>query len=176
MSARRDLEQAAEAARRQVQDARDALARTRATAGGGPAASAQQAEVQVEAIRRTIERDVRTLRERAVALDVNAPGPARTAVLTAGAGLAAAIGIGALGAAGLRRARARRDIDRQARALAGALARQASGVVEGRGRTGLLLAVTGVALAAGAGVLAQRRHRPIDPDDLWLPERPTRES
>jgi hypothetical protein len=178
MSARGDLEQAAETARQQVQDARDALARTRAAAGGGPARSAREAEEQVASIRAAIERDVRTLRDRAVATDLTAPGPARTAAITAGSGLLAVVGVAALGVGGMRRARARRDIERQARALAGALARQASGVVDGsrRGRSGLLLAATGVALAAGAGVLAQRRRRPIDPDDLWLPERPTRDA
>jgi hypothetical protein len=177
MSARDDLEQAAQAARRQVEDAREALARTRADAAGGPARSAKHAEQQVEAIRGAIERDLRTLRDRATGVSITAPGPARTAALAAGAGLIAVVGIAALGGRGVRRARARRDIDRQARALATALARQADEVMSDarRGRSGLLLAAAGAAIAVGAGVVANRRNRPIDPDDLWLPERPGRE-
>jgi hypothetical protein len=178
VSARDDLEQAAQAARRQVDEAREALARTRAEAAGGPAGSAKRAEQQVEAIRSAIEHDLRTLRERATGVNITAPGPARTAALTAGAGLLAVVGVAALGGRGVRRARARRDIDRQARALASALARQASEVMPAtrRGRGGLLLAAAGAAIAIGAGVVASRRDRPIDPDDLWLPERPARDA
>jgi len=178
MSARDDLEQAAQAARLQVEEARAALARTRADAAGGPAGSAKRAEQQVEAIRGAIERDLRTLRDRATGVSITAPGPARTAALTAGAGLLALAGAAALGTRGVRRARSRRDIDRQARALAAALTRQASEVPSNarRGRSGLLLAAAGAALAVGAGIVANRRNRPIDPDDLWLPERPAHDA
>jgi hypothetical protein len=178
MSARADLEQAAQAARRQVEEAREALARTRAAAGGGPADSARQAEAQVEAIRDAIGRDLHTLRERATGVSITAPGPARTAALTAGAGVLAVAGLALLGGRGVRRARTRRDVDRQARALATALARQAGEVVSDvrRSRTGLLLAAGGAALAVGAAIVAERRNRPIDPDDLWLPERPARDA
>ncbi len=178
MSARDDLEQAARTARRQVEEAREALARTREEAAGGPARSAGHAEEQVEAIRAAIERDLRTLRERATGMSITAPGPARTAALTAGAGLLAVTAIAALGGRGVRRTMERRSIDQQARALAAALARQASGGVSDarRGRGGLALAVAGAALAVGAGVVAKRRGRTIDPDDLWLPERPARDA
>jgi hypothetical protein len=177
MTAREDLEQAAAATRSKVAQARDALARTRAAAGGGPAGSPRRAEEQIESIRTAIEHDVRTLRARAGSVDVTSAGPARTAAIAAGAGLLAVVGVAVAGATGLRRARGRREIDRQARALAAALARQASSAVldaPRRGRGGSLLAVTGIALAAGVGVIVKRRGRPIDEDDLWLPERPAR--
>ncbi len=178
MSARDDLEQAAQSARLQVEEAREALARTRAAAAGGPAGSPKRAEEQVEAIRGAIERDLRTLRDRATSVSITAPGPARTAAIAAGAGLLAAVGVAALGGRTVRRARERRDVDRQARALAAALTRQASEVVAGprRGRGGVLVAAAAAALAVGAGVVANRRSRPIDPDDLWLPERPARDA
>jgi uncharacterized membrane protein YfcA len=38
----------------------------------------------------------------------------------------------------------------------------------------LAVALAGAALAAGVGIVRERRSRPIDPAELWLPERPER--
>jgi len=71
-------------------------------------------------------------------------------------------------------------VEQQARALADALARRASdggagGRRDGRGGRGALaVALAGAALAAGVGIVRERRSRPIDPAELWLPERPER--
>jgi hypothetical protein len=176
VSARDDLEQAADAARQQVEEARAALRRIRSDAGGGPAGSIREAEAQLASLRDAIEKDVRTLRDRASSVSITTPGPARTAAITAGAGLVAIAGIAAFGSIGLRRASRRRDIERQARALAAALAHRTSEVGQGprRGRSGLLVVAAGAALAAVA--VARHRRRPVDPDDLWLPERGTQRS
>lgn len=180
MSARDDLEQAAASAREQVDEARSALAQLRAAAGGGPAGSAREAEAQLRTLRTALERDVTTLRERAPLASVTAPGPVRTAAIVAGAGLLAVVGAGVLGRRGLERARSRRRIEQQAVALADALARRASdgdagGQRDGRGGRGaLVVALAGAALAAGVGIVRERRSRPIDPAELWLPERPER--
>ena len=188
MSARDDLEQAAGAARRQVDEARAALASMRADAGGGPAGSPREAEDQLRALRAAIEQDVRTLRTRATTTSLTAPGPARTTAVVAGAGLLAVVGAGLLGRRGIARARSRRQIEQQASALAAALARRTSGDAaqdldgDGRrsgrrgGRGALLLTLAGAAAAAGVGVVRDRRSRPIDPDELWLPERPDRDA
>jgi hypothetical protein len=183
MSARDDLEQAAASARAQVDEARSALAELRAAAGGGPAGSAREAEAQLRTLRTALERDVTTLRERATVTSVTAPGPVRTAAIVAGAGLLAVVGAGVLGRRGLERARSRRRIEQQAHALADALARRASDggaggshrQRDGRGGRGaLVVALAGAAVAAGIGIVRERRSRPIDPDELWLPERPER--
>lgn len=183
MSARDDLEQAAASARAQVDEARSALAELRAAAGGGPAGSAREAEAQLRTLRTALERDVRTLRGRATMASVTAPGPVRTAAIVVGAGLLAVVSAAVLGRRGVERARSRRRTEQQALALADALARRASdGAADdtgrrraGRGGRGALaVTLAGAALAAGVGIVRERRSRPIDPDELWLPERAER--
>lgn len=182
MSARDGLTRATDGARAQVRAAREALEVSRTARGGGPAKDVRQAENQLHALRGAVADDLWVLRERVGGLDDDAR---RTATLATVAGLgtlAAVVGSGLAVRGRVRRALAQRGVREQARALASALAREAAdAVVSGtgaradvgarRGRGGLLaLVAVGVAVA-GATVLQQRRTAPIDPDDLWLPER-----
>lgn len=178
MSARDDLTRATGEARAQVRSAREALARSREAAAGGPAKDVAQAEVQLGALREAVATDLRQLRARMSGLD---PAARRTATVTtvAGAGaLAAVVGVGLAARGQVRRTLGRRDVQRQARALADALARQpAADAAPGRrsrgSRGGRLLAAALTLGAAAAGAVAVQRQRtgPADPDDLWLPER-----
>ncbi len=177
MSARDDLTRATERARAEAQAARDALARSRAAVGGGPAKDVPQAEAQLGALRDAVAGDLRLLRDRLTGMDPAARRTATTATVAGAGALAAVVGAGLLARSGLRRGRGRRDVQRQARALAAALARQqATDAPRTSGRSGrgaglLGTAVTLGAAAAGAALLQRRRSAPVDPDDLWLPER-----
>jgi hypothetical protein len=179
MSARDDLTRAADEARAQVREARRALSASRQAHGGGGARNARQAEEQLHALRGAVADDVRALRDRLVALEPSA---------RRGAGVAAAVGAGALATvvgSGLalrsraRRRGAERGAERQARTIAAAMARQAldpGGKARGtdmprrRGRGGLLAVLVAGAAVAGVAVVQQRRSAPVDPEDLWLPE------
>jgi hypothetical protein len=183
MSARDDLTRAAAEARAQVDDARQALTRTREARAGGPARDARQAEQQLHALRGAIADDLRSLRGRVGALDPSARRGARTAAVAGVTGLVGLVGAGLAARGTLRRGAERRSVRRQALALAAALADQ---VGASTGRTGpgatlasrpgrrrgpvLALLTVGAAVAV-MGVAQQRRSAPIDPDDLWLPER-----
>jgi hypothetical protein len=183
MSARDDLERAAEEARAQVREAREALAASRAARSGGPARDRREAERQLLALRGAVEDDARTLRDRLTGQDPSATRSLRIAALTASGAVAGVVGLGLLGRGALTRSTERRHVERQARAVARALADQARAAasdlgargsrpgpsVRRRGRGALLLAVVGAAVA-GAVVVQQRRSAPVDPDDLWLPE------
>lgn len=175
MSARDDLTRATDEARAQVRAARETLARSRDAAGGGPAKDAAQAEAQLGALRDAIATDLRQLRDRATGLDPAARRTATVATVAGAGALAAVVGAGLAARGRMRRTLGRRDVQRQARALAEALARQpaADGASGRRSRGGGVLAAAltlGVA-AAGAIAVQRRRTAAVDPDDLWLPER-----
>lgn len=175
MSARDDLTRATDEARAQVRAAREALARSRDAVGGGPAKDVAQAEAQLGALRDAIAGDLRQLRDRVTGLDPAARRSATVATVAGAGALAAVVGAGLAARGRVRRTLGRRDVQRQARALAEALARQpAPGTPSARrGRGGGLLAAAltlGVA-AAGAVAVQRQRSTPVDPDDLWLPER-----
>jgi hypothetical protein len=196
MSIRDDVERAADDARAQVEAARTALAATRAAVAGAPARTAKEAERQLAALRGGLEQDLRALRSRV--LDAQGPegGRLRSGLAAGAAGVAGLVGVGLLGRSLSARRSERRQVDRQAAALAGALAARAasaassaatavaagagwrarsSGPQGGRDRRGggtLKVLLVGAAVAAGAAALRARRDTPIDPDDLWLPERP----
>jgi len=175
MSAQQELEQAAELARQKVDEARAALASTRAAVAGGAARNAKHAEEQLDALRASLSRDLGTLRIRAAGFDLRAGGPLPRAAMAAAAGIAVVIGVGvAASAAGTRQQR-RREVERQAAALAQALLRAQTSATSstparrGRRSGGLALLVTG---AVVAGLAARnRRNKPVDDEDLWLPER-----
>jgi len=173
MKGREELEQAARAARAQMQDARDALTATRVAVSGGRAKSAKQAERQIVALRHALEADVTALRGRASDIDLTRAGSTRTVVTAGIAGLVALAGTGVALSQGFSRRGRRREADRQAIALAAALARQdRSATTSGGRRRGPGLLLVGAALAAGSAYAWRRRALgPVDPDDLWLPER-----
>ena len=184
MSGLDDLNRAAEEARAQVREARDALAASRSARGGGPARNAREAERQLAALREVVADDVRTLRDRVTGKDPAAARALRIAALSTAGAIAGIVGVGVLGRSAVARGSDRRRIERQAIAVARALADQvhvASGAGDSRaGRSSasgsrrrgggmLALAVIGAAVA-GAVAVQQRRSAPVDPDDLWLPE------
>jgi len=183
MSGLDDLNRAADQARAQVRDAREALAASREARGGGPARDRREAERQMLALRGAVEDDVRTLRGRLTGQDPSASRSLRVAALTASGAIAGVVGIAALGRSALSRGSERRRVERQALAVARVLADQARAAAAGvssiasrpsaptrrRGGSTLLLAAFGAAVA-GAVIAQQRRAQPIDPDDLWLPE------
>jgi hypothetical protein len=179
MSVRDEFDAAADEARAKVEEAKAALAASRAAVSGGPARSASQAEQQLERLRASLGRDIRTLRERTASFDPLAPGPLRRGMLGVAAGAASLVVVGiAASAAGSRHQR-RREAERQASAIARALLRaQATQQAPAAGRSArrsgrrLAVLVAGAAVAAGAGLIAQRRNAPVDDADLWLPERP----
>lgn len=174
MSARDDLTRATDEARAQVRAARDALAAARTSRSGGAAKNVAQAEQQLGALRDAVATDLRVLRDRAIGLDAS---ERRGASLAAVAGLgtvAAVVGTGLALRRSVRRAVGQRDVQRQARAIATAMARQAADASPSgrrRGRGGLLTALVVGAAVAGAAAVQQRRTAPVDPEDLWLPER-----
>lgn len=175
MSARDDLTRATGEARAQVRSAREALARSREAAAGGPAKDVAQAEVQLGALREAVATDLRQLRARMSGLDPAARRTATVATVAGAGALAAVVGVGFAARGRVRRTLGRRDVQRQARALAEALARQPGGAAAParRSRGGGLLAAALTLGAAAAGAVAVQRQRtgPADPDDLWLPER-----
>jgi hypothetical protein len=179
MTTRDDLARAADEARAQVQEARDALSASRDARSGGVAKNARQAEQQLHALRGAVADDVRALRDRIVGLDPSARrGVGVTAAVGAGT-LTTLLGAGLALRRRVRRGIETRGIEREAVAIAAAMARQALDptasaprtVAPRRGRRATLIAVlvAGAALAGGV-VLQQRRTAPVDPDDLWLPE------
>jgi len=187
MSGLDDLNRAADEARDQVRAARDALAASRTARGGAPARSAKEAERQLAALRAAVSDDALLLRDRlAGGQDPAASGALRNAVLATAAAVTGVVGLGLLGRGAVRRGAERRSLQRQAVSLARVFAQQgltstspgsrprsdASTAPASRGRGGgiLLLALAGAA-AAGAVLVQQQRGAPVDPDDLWLPER-----
>lgn len=182
MSARDDLTRATDEARAQVRAARDALATARTSRSGGAAKDVAQAEQQLGALRDAVTQDLLVLRDRVSGLGA---GERRGATLAAVAGLgtvATVVGTGLALRRSVRRAIGQRDVQRQARAIATAMARQAADAAASatgtaaragrrRGRGGLLTALVVGAAVAGAAAVQQRRTAPVDPDDLWLPER-----
>jgi hypothetical protein len=184
MSGLDDLNRAADEARAQVREAREALAASRDARGGGRARDRSEAERQLLALRGAVEEDVRTLRDRLTGEDPTAARALRVAALATSGAIAGVVGLGVLGRSALSRSAERRSIERQALAVARVLADQARAAASGvssaasrpsapsrrrRGGGVLLLAVVGAAVA-GAFVVQQRRSAPVDPDDLWLPE------
>lgn len=185
MSARDDLTRATAQARAQVLDARAAVAASRDARSGGPAKNARQAEQQLQALRAAVADDLRGLRSRATGADTSTRRRARTVALTGAGALTALVGAGLATRNAVSGRVDRRSIQRQAAALASALAAQA--VVEptgsarskggrrdgGRrgGRSGLVAVLAVGAAIGAAALLRQRQHALIDPDDLWLPER-----
>jgi hypothetical protein len=186
MSARDDLARATEEARAQVREARAGVAASRQTRSGGAAKNARQAEQQLHALRAAIADDVRDLKGRVTGADTTTRRRAATMALAGGAALSAVIGTGLAARSAMSGRVTRRSMQRQASALAAALAEQAaratSSAVVGdaaraggrrRGR-GALVALVAAGAAVGATALVrQRQQAPIDPDDLWLPERTT---
>jgi hypothetical protein len=150
MRGREELEQAARAAREQVEEARKALSASRVAVAGGRARTVSEAERQLAALRSALEADVTALRARATNVDLTGAGSARTVAVAGVAGLVAIAGTGIALSQGLTRRSRRREVERQATALAAALARQDRSAVPGRARTGPGLALLGVALAAGS--------------------------
>ena len=179
MSARDDLERAAAEARTQVGAARDALAASRDARGGGEARNARQAEDQLHALRGAVADDVRALRDRLTGLDASTRRGAATAAVAGASTLAALVGSGLAVRGRVRRSIAQRGVQKQALAIARAMAGEALGAASQaaapvgrrrRGRGALLAALAVGAAVAGAAVVQQRR-APVDDDDLWLPER-----
>jgi hypothetical protein len=187
MSARDDLEKAAEQARTQVRAAREALASSRDARGGGRARDAKEAERQLLSLRAAVSADVRSLRDRLSGQDPAASRALRNAALGTSGTIAAVVGAGLVGRSAISRRADRRTVQRQAVALARALAAQdrsrssdaptgdssGSGRSRRRGRGGVTLLAFAGAVAAAALFAQQRRSAPIDPDDLWLPEEPS---
>lgn len=179
MSAREDLERAAAEARGQVDAARAALAASREARIGGSAKDARQAEEQLHALRDAVGGDVRALRDRLVQLDPAARRGATTAALAGAGALAALVGSGLVVRSRVRRGFEQRGIERQALAIARAMAEgvRAGGGSEGssprRGRRrgrGVLAAVLAAGAAAAGAAIVQQRRAPVDDADLWLPE------
>lgn len=195
MSARDDLSRATDEARAQVRAAREALASSRDARTGGVAKDVDQAEQQLAALRDAVAEDLRVLRGRVTGLgDAERRGATIAGIAGAGA-LATLVGTGLAVRGRVRRVLAQREVQQQARAIASAMARQAAdaaadvlaagtraGTRAGsrggrrRGRGALLAALTVGAAVAGAVVVQQRRNAPVDPDDLWLPEREPRDA
>ena len=183
MSARDDLERAATEARTQVSTAREALAASREARGGGEARNARQAEDQLHALRGAVADDVRALRDRLVGLDASTRRGATTAAVAGAGTLAALVGSGLAVRGRVRRGIAQRGVQKQALAIARAMAGEALGAatsatstptapVPGRRRgRGALVAVLAVGAAVAGAALVQQRRAPVDDDDLWLPER-----
>jgi hypothetical protein len=181
MSARDDLTRAASEARAQIEDAKHALASSRAQRAGGPARSAREAEQQLHALRGAIAEDLQSLRGQARGLDPTARRGARTVAIAGVTGLVGLVGAGLAARGAVNRGSQRRAVQRQALALAAALADQATFPAmtshgtrtkprtAGRRRSSFTLLAVGAAVAAAA-VAQRRRTAPIDPDDLWLPE------
>jgi hypothetical protein len=184
MSGLDDLNRAAEQARAQVRQAREALAVSREARDGGPARDRREAERQMLTLRGAVEDDIRALRDRLTGQDPSASRSLRIAALTASGAIAGVVGVAALGRGALSRGSERRRVERQALAVARVLADQARAAAAGvgsatsrpaaptrrrRGSGTLLLAAVGAAVA-GAVIVQQRRAQPVDPDDLWLPE------
>ena len=180
MSARGDLERAAAEARTQVDAARDALAASREARGGGEARNARQAEDQLHALRGAVADDVRALRERLTGIDASTRRGAVTAAVAGAGSLAALVGSGLAVRGRVRRGITQRGVQRQALALARAMAGEALGAATStvaapparrhRGRAALIATLVVGAAVAGAAVVQQRR-APVDDDGLWLPER-----
>lgn len=182
MSTRDDLTRATDEAREQVRAARDALAASRTSRAGGAARNVAHAEQQLEALRDAVTTDLRVLRDRISGLDDGERRGASLALIAGVGTVAAVVGTGLAVRRSIRRSLGQRDVQRQARAIAAAMARQAAeAVVEAagttspsgrrRGRGGLLTALIVGAAVAGATAVQQRRTAPVDPDELWLPER-----
>lgn len=180
MSARDDLERAASEARAQVGAARDALSASRDARGGGEARNVRQAEDQLHALRGAVADDVRALRDRLTGLDASTRRGAATAAVAGAGTLAALVGSGLAVRGRVRHGIAQRGVQKQALAIARAMAGEALGSASAavgapatrrrRGRGALIAALALGAAAAGAAVMQQRR-APVDDDDLWLPER-----
>jgi hypothetical protein len=184
MTAREDIERAADEARAQVRDARAALAASREARGGGAAKDVRQAEAQLLALRDAVAGDARALRDRLAGLDGSARRGVGTIAVAGAGALATLVGGGLMVRGRVRRGVADRGVQRQASAIAAALARelvQPAGAARApresggrrRGRAALIAAVVTGAVVAGRVVAEQRRSAPVDPEDLWLPERGT---
>lgn len=179
MSARDDLERVTSEARTQVGAARDALAASRDARGGGEARNARQAEDQLHALRGAVADDVRALRDRLTGLDASTRRGATTAAVAGAGTLAALVGSGFAVRGKVRRSVAQRGVQKQALAIARAMAGEAlgattSGTVSStrrRGGRGALIAALAVGAAVAGAAIAQQRRAPVDDDDLWLPER-----
>jgi hypothetical protein len=187
MSARDDLEQAAEQARSRVREAREALASSRSALGGGPARTAKEAERQLLSLRRSVTDDVLSLRERLSGKDAGATRALRITALSTSGAIAGVVGAGLLSRNAITKRSERRSMQQQAVALARALAEQAVNAVDrdsaptaprsgrrsrGGRRRAALLALAG-ATATGVMVAQLRRNATIDEDDLWLPVEPS---
>lgn len=178
-----DLERAADEARSQVREAREALASSRTARGGGRARDAKDAERQLQSLRGAVTEDARLLRKRLSGQDPAATRGLRIAALSASGTVAGIVGAALVGRGALTRRSDRRSLQRQASALARALAAQALTGVAGsepapptprrRGRRGVMLLALAGAVTAGAMIAQQRRIAPVDPDDLWLPVEPS---
>jgi hypothetical protein len=186
MSARDDLTRATDEARAQVRDARAALAATREERSGGPAKNVREAEQQLHALRAAIASDVRSLKHRVTGADTSTRRRVGTVAVAGGAVLSALIGTGLAARSVVSGRVEQRTMERQAAALAAALAERAaratSSAVTGapprtggrrRGRGGLIAVLTVGAAVGAAALVRGRQHAPIDPEDLWLPERNT---
>lgn len=178
MSARDDLSRATGEAREQVRAARAALAGSRAERGGGPAKDVAQAEAQLQGLRDAVTDDLRVLRDRVTGMDDRDRRGATLAAVTGAGSLAVLVGTGLAVRGRVRRTLARREVQQQARAIATAMARQAADAMASTdaprsgGRRGGLLSVLAIGAAVTGFVIEQRRRTaPVDPDDLWLPER-----
>lgn len=179
MSARDDLERAAAEARGQVDAARAALAASRDARGGGTAKDGREAEQQLHALRDAVGDDVRALRDRLVHLDPTVRRGATTAAIAGAGALVALVGSGLAVRSRVRRGIEQRGVERQAIAIARAMAEASLGgggsdrssrrSGRRRGRGALAAALVVGAAVVGAAIV-QGRHAPVDDDDLWLPE------
>ncbi len=183
MSGRDDIEQAAQQARSQIREAREALAASRTARGGGRARSAREAERQLLSLRRSVAEDAKMLRERFTGQDPAATRTLRIAALGTSGAVAGVVGAALLGRGAITRGSNRRSVQRQAVALARALsahtlagassdASAAAPTRRRRSRSGAVLLVLAGAVAAGAMLAQQRQSAPPDDDDLWLPVEP----
>lgn len=171
MSQLDDLRAAGDAARTRVDEARRALAETRDAVGGARARRPAEAQEHLATLRRAIETDVASLRDRMSSGDADGPG-LRGGIAAGAAGLVGIVGAGLLVGRAVRRAGERRAEDRRAAALAAALARRDAlrdAVVDRMGRrgSGVAVALLGAAAVAGAAVLATRRAQAPTDDEVW---------
>lgn len=167
MSAVDDLRAAGTVARSRVDEARRALAETRDAVGGGRARRPAEAQDHLATLRRAIETDLAALRGRMPSSDTAGPG-LRTGLTAGAVGVVGLVGAGLLVRRAVVRGAERRAEDRRAAALAAALARRDAVVgALGRRGPGLAAGLLGAAAAAGAAVLASRRVRPPEDDEVW---------
>lgn len=171
MSRADQLRGAADRAREQIEEARRALGETRDAVAGGAARDPRQAQDQLARLRTAIGADVATLRGRLDGAAEDGASAVRSGLVAGAVGLVGLVGAGLLVRSRLTRGRERRADDRMAAAVADALARRAGATAGrdagGRAGAGLVTAVVGAALAAGAATLTARRRRPPSDAELW---------